>query len=264
MTDFKINLEGKIKNTNLPKSKSLLPLFEAIVNSIQSIEDLGISNGEILITIVRKKFTLSLTDSDDDSFAAITGFEICDNGIGFNDVNYESFLTSDSKHKESKGSKGIGRFTWLKAFTSVEVSSCYADQEIIYNRCFKFNCEGISSHKKQKSTDSHIEKNKTIVKLLDFRTPYSTNIPHDYEVIGRRILEHCLPYFLLTSVPFIKVIDRNHSISLNDYLQDCIKNSLKTFHFNIKDQEFICLNNSKGKDLRIEKSQIVKNPITAK
>ena len=57
MTDFKINLEGKIKNTNLPQSKSLLPLFEAIVNSIQSIEDLGISNGEILITIIRKKFT---------------------------------------------------------------------------------------------------------------------------------------------------------------------------------------------------------------
>ena len=31
------NLPGRIRNTNLPKSHALLPLFEAVVNSIHAI-----------------------------------------------------------------------------------------------------------------------------------------------------------------------------------------------------------------------------------
>ena len=45
--DFTVDLEGKIENTMLPTTKPLLPVFEAIINSIQAIEDLEISNGKI-------------------------------------------------------------------------------------------------------------------------------------------------------------------------------------------------------------------------
>ncbi|MGO0307808.1 hypothetical protein ACTL6P_14595 [Endozoicomonas acroporae] len=33
------NLAGRLRNTNLPKSHGLLPVFEAVVNSIQSLEE---------------------------------------------------------------------------------------------------------------------------------------------------------------------------------------------------------------------------------
>ena len=39
MKKFKINFKGRIKNFNLPENKSLIPLFEAVVNSLQAIEE---------------------------------------------------------------------------------------------------------------------------------------------------------------------------------------------------------------------------------
>jgi hypothetical protein len=36
---MKVDLTGKIKSTQLPRSKALLPIFEAVVNALQAIED---------------------------------------------------------------------------------------------------------------------------------------------------------------------------------------------------------------------------------
>jgi len=36
---MKVDLVGKIKNTQLPRSKALLPMLEAVVNSFQAIEE---------------------------------------------------------------------------------------------------------------------------------------------------------------------------------------------------------------------------------
>lgn len=46
----------------------------------------------------------------------VTGFVITDNGVCFNEVNFRSFITFDTEHKEHKGCKGIGRLLWLKLF----------------------------------------------------------------------------------------------------------------------------------------------------
>lgn len=41
------NLKGRLRNTSLPKSHGLMPVFEAVVNSIHSIEERGsTANGE--------------------------------------------------------------------------------------------------------------------------------------------------------------------------------------------------------------------------
>ena len=37
--DLKTSLAGRLRNTNLPKSDALFPLFEAVVNSIHAIDD---------------------------------------------------------------------------------------------------------------------------------------------------------------------------------------------------------------------------------
>lgn len=33
------SLSGRLRNTSLPKSRALLPLFEAVVNSIQAVDE---------------------------------------------------------------------------------------------------------------------------------------------------------------------------------------------------------------------------------
>jgi len=38
---MKTNLSGRLRNTSLPASHGLMPLFEAVVNSIHSIEELS-------------------------------------------------------------------------------------------------------------------------------------------------------------------------------------------------------------------------------
>ena len=105
MKFLKTNLEGKVRNLPHFKGEALLPVFEAVVNSIQAIEERGnLSGGEIEVRVVREAQGM-LGDMDE---SGITGFVITDNGIGFDEANYDSFETSDSIHKQALGGKGKG------------------------------------------------------------------------------------------------------------------------------------------------------------
>ena len=88
---MKVNLAGRVKNLELPRARPLLPLLEAISNSIHSIEDSGRKDGYIRIRVLRDKESLFQATTDSKSLAAIVGFEVTDNGEGFNDSNFESF-----------------------------------------------------------------------------------------------------------------------------------------------------------------------------
>ena len=61
-----------------------------------------------------------------------------DNGSGFNDANYESFQIMDTQYKQDLGGKGLGRFSWLKAFDQVEIDSHYRDGRDLRHRVFDF------------------------------------------------------------------------------------------------------------------------------
>ncbi|MEW5911807.1 MAG: ATP-binding protein, partial [Thermodesulfobacteriota bacterium] len=117
--EMKLNLAGKLRNTKLARSKALLPLFEAIVNSFHSIEEIQ-GRGKIIIRATRCKSLEGILTP------AIESFEIIDNGIGFTQDNYDSFITSDSLYKIKKGGKGLGRFLWLKAFQEVHLTCFFA------------------------------------------------------------------------------------------------------------------------------------------
>lgn len=85
---MKLDLAGKIRNTQLPKTRPLLPLFEAVVNSFQALEDSAdVTNPCIHITALREA---TLPDMP---VGVIEGFKIEDNGIGFDSSNFESFFT---------------------------------------------------------------------------------------------------------------------------------------------------------------------------
>src|SRR5690606_20856664 len=115
---------------NLPhfKTEALLPVFEAVINSIHAIEDRkNFNQGKITVRVIREKDIqkpLGLEGEDISSESSeelrnIINFEIEDNGIGFNNENFESFNTAESTFKLERGGKGVGRFYWLKAFDKV-------------------------------------------------------------------------------------------------------------------------------------------------
>ncbi len=145
------NLQGRVRNTPLPLTSGLFPLFEAVVNSIHAIEESGLAldNGKIHIRIDRLPGQGKLFDSGDkkkrgpEPQGDITGFTVTDNGIGFNENNYKAFKTLDTDHKAIKGCRGIGRLLWLKAFERVEVKSIFTwrDWPIqLRQRSLRFKC----------------------------------------------------------------------------------------------------------------------------
>ncbi len=48
------NLQGRLRNTSLPQSSGLMPVFEAVINSVHAIEEADISSeaGLIRVSIV--------------------------------------------------------------------------------------------------------------------------------------------------------------------------------------------------------------------
>lgn len=220
-----VDLSGRIRNTHLPGSKALLPLFEAVVNSIHAVEEAKIKNGFIKILIQRGS-------------APIKGFIVVDNGIGFDEKNYNSFCTSDSTWKISRGSKGIGRFLWLKAFSHITVSSVYKSAGNYFRREFNFSTEkGVYEHTHENLNTSDIEC-QTIVQLTDYQSPYKEKCPQEADAIAKKILDHCIAYFLLDTVPLIEVIDEGHSINLNDYFVSRLKPNSEEREFQLSGHKF--------------------------
>jgi hypothetical protein len=216
MKYLRTNLEGKIRNLPSFKSEALLPLFEAIVNAIQAIDERGNGTlGEITVRVVRESKGLF----DDLSDLPIRDFVIIDNGIGFNEVNFDSFETSDSDHKEALGGKGIGRFVWLKAFDQVQVDSVYQDKEKLVNRKFLFTTKG-GIHQMEPSNSTLTQT--TTVTLAGLKEEYR-KLPTAYKTtakISQRILEHCLSYFISGDAPKILLIDENETVNLNELFKN--------------------------------------------
>ena len=146
MQEFTIDLAGRIKNFSLPKRNALLPLYEAVINSFQAIEDRQkISPDPAPVIIVTLKRDIVLNDGNESIVEPrINGFRIFDNGIGFDENNFSSFLKSDSQYKSQRGGKGVGRFCWLKAFADVRIESNFQENGQWYRRAFDFNLENLT------------------------------------------------------------------------------------------------------------------------
>ena len=119
-------LDGRLRNTNLPSGKGLMPVYEAVINSIEAIEERSQAEGKALSDYsirldIDRAAQLDLEPKRGPRPEVdIEGFRITDDGVGFNDSNWESFKTLDSLYKVEKGCWGIGRLMWLKAFNNVK------------------------------------------------------------------------------------------------------------------------------------------------
>ncbi|MCA8935544.1 MAG: sensor histidine kinase [Planctomycetes bacterium] len=234
--DFQI--EGMIGTLKFGAAKHLLPLFEAVVNSIQAIEEADNGRGNIEIRILRDTSQGTIVDEAKEHLDII-GFEVIDDGIGFNDDNYRSFDTSFSTYKAAKGGKGVGRFSWLVVFSSAAVESRYKAEGEMKCRSFDFvpRGRGIEGHKESASERTT---RRTVVKLNGFRDKYRKACPKKVETIAAKIVENCLEYFLRNNCPRMLLSDvvTGNTVSLNDEFKSQLVGSASQSEFTVKGQPF--------------------------
>ena len=205
------NLKGRLRNTSLPKSHGLLPVFEAIVNSIHSIEEKdNLDTGRIILEINRSQQSALEIEA---GLEPIVGFTISDNGCGFNDTNFNSFQTLDSDHKIDKGCRGVGRLMWLKAFDKADVESFYYDGEKLQSRSFSLDeLNGVNNLSQLPREGSG---SGSRIKLSGFNESYRDSTPKTAAVIANQLLEHCLWYFVRPDgAPRILVKDGQDTIDV--------------------------------------------------
>lgn len=234
-----VDIRGKINEKRLAYSNTLLPLFEAIVNSIQAIEEESATKPGIIEVRLLRSSQTDLRLEESQSKPPIIDFLVKDNGSGFNEANYESFNFAHSTYKEKKGGKGIGRFVWLRAFSKTEVESRYLENGKWFHRKFTFEPtkNGIENHKKIEVNGSTKERF-TEVRLKGLKPDYQKWCNTDSEDIAIKIIEHCFVYFLQEECPRIILLDSDTKIVVNDLFGLFTKGQVTTKPLKIRNEIF--------------------------
>lgn len=236
---MQIDILGKVREKKLANNNVLLPLYEAIVNSIHAIEDAMLTEkGLIEVELVRinqEEFSFG----DLQKSPAIIDFHIKDNGIGFNEANYESFNFAHSSYKFERGGKGIGRITWLRAFEKAIIESQFKDGNSFKKRIFNFEPtkKGI-----EKESLLEIESKEdfwsTIVILKNLKERYWKWCNNNSEDIAFKIIEHCFPFFLDAKCPTLLLKDSEKTIVVNDYFLLYMRKTVEEKPFIINTNKF--------------------------
>lgn len=143
-----INLKGAmglIKKSKYP----LAPVYEATTNSLEAIAQKQYGRDEERVIEVKFYFSGLV-----DEIKNLQRIDIYDNGIGFNDENYERFRTllDNSKGYNNRGS---GRIQYLHRVDRVEVESFFEKEGRIYKRDFSCdNQDYITNHNCEISGES--------------------------------------------------------------------------------------------------------------
>lgn len=191
---FDSNLLSRVRNYSLVPStdNALLPLFEAITNSIHAIQERFEHNWKS-----SGKIDVYILPGED---GKVRDIEIEDNGIGLNHDNFKSFKTSDSPYKAKKGGKGIGRLSWLKSFEYAQICSIFEYEGKKYKREFIFKLdenEPISEHSVHEVDEKeHI---KTSIKLIKMKDNYVNKFPEKIDTVIQKALFHFLPMLIAGS-----------------------------------------------------------------
>lgn len=227
------DLEGRLRNTQLPNKKGLMPVYEAVINSIESIEERHeltqkpLDQFSIGLYVIRDTF--DAPEHPLVSLMPIKQFKVVDDGIGFTDDNWDSFNTLDSGQKLDKGCRGVGRLMWLKAFKSVIVDSTYEKSGQMQRRRFKFDAkEEVSS---LQPNDASNETHCTTVTLDGFKEQFAEATQKSLDKIALGLLEHCLWYFIRAEgVPKITVSEGQETIELFDLFDTYMHTSASNEH----------------------------------
>ncbi len=191
------------------------PLVELVVNAIQAIDAKGIPNGLVEIEVLRSRQSDMIDHLED-----VDGFVVKDNGIGFTKAHRDAFDTLYTEQKSADGGKGFGRFTCLKYFDRVKVSSTFAEGDTFRNRSFRMGLDK-DIIIDEKEDQSQAQETGAIVEISGIK---SVKFPDKkLETISRVVVERLLPYFVDKERSCPRVVireaqDSSEAFSLNDYL----------------------------------------------
>jgi len=207
---------GRIENISLaPNAKNALyPIFEAVMNSIQSIEERfgpdNLGQGKIEIFVHK------------DEAGEYRGFTVRDNGVGFTRDNLISLRKFDSRKKAKIGGKGVGRLLWLKAAESVIIVSSFED-DIGSLKTAKFEFSVEDPIKGYSETTGGSQQIGTSIELNPYRSVFATKLPRKLETISNRIIAHFISYFTNMAHPAIRISDDTDEIDLFDAFSDKVE-----------------------------------------
>jgi len=155
-----------------------------------------------------------------DRLEDVDGFVVKDNGIGFTKSNRDAFDTLYTEQKIADGGKGFGRFTCLKYFDRVKVSSTFAEGDAFRDRAFRMGLDK-DIIVDEKEGPSQAQATGAAVEISGIK---SVRFPDKkLETISRVVVERLLPYFVDKErvCPRVVIRDANKpsdTVSLNDYL----------------------------------------------
>lgn len=238
------NLRSRVNKLYIPKTKSLLPLFEVISNSIHAIiEKRALINnyqGKIIINLIRNGDPEVLKKLEEIDKYPIKSFEIIDDGIGLNNENLNSFKEFDSEKKAKIGGKGIGRLVCLKLFSKMILESTYVENNKFYERTFEYKKSSKEGFDKY-SEKEVFEKSETGTKVIleQFEEEYQKNSPSDIVEISKQIITHFQLYFIEKIIPSIIIRNQNGlEVNLNNVFTKEIESEILDDTFFLGEYEF--------------------------
>lgn len=231
---LRTNLRGQVRQTPLPKWKAILPLFEAVMNAHQAIEEASQDRPHSIIVECTREPQLAIDEVE----RPFESFTITDTGIGFNDTNFDSFNTAFSEHKFERGGKGLGRLMWLKAFDHAEIDSVFVETDTPHpwRRTFTFDTGYDPDHASPVPCEGR--PSGTTVRLAGFRSPYREECPRTADALAQRLVEHFLLVFLQSRCPEIVLHVDGIRYSLNAIFRDVYQANASEHRFVVKSQAF--------------------------
>lgn len=92
---------------------------------------------------------------------------------------------------------------------------------------FDFSLTGVNSEQNDAILETEDAVQQTIVTLKEFRNPYRDSVTYSLESLVKKLIEHCLPYFITGECPQIVLRDnRGESFNLNSYYEKTYWDSL--------------------------------------
>ena len=230
------NIKGLVDRLELSQAKAMMPLFEAISNAIDAIEEHkdGFSKHSICIRLVAAH---DLAHQGGDDAIVLDGFDISDDGVGFDDGNLASFKEAHTLSKVKVGGKGVGRFTFLKVFSSVHIRSVFQRQGEALLREFDFS---IADELKGADDVKPVnEPRGTAISMRGIDSKYKGGWPHDPAIIAERILAHFLIRFAARSCPPIVLESPGHApINLHTLFQSTVLSHIEERFFDVLGHTF--------------------------
>lgn len=232
------DINGVIKALRIDKKRWSLAVIEAVVNSIQAIEDRKKIEdqesyvGKISIEIDRDTIQPSASDE-------VTGLRkpiavrVSDNGIGLDEDHFKAFTKAHTSFR--KAGRGIGRFYYLKYFRQCKIESTTKVGDEYTTTSYDFN--EISDVKETSRESSQIKDSGTTISM-------SMPVSNDLYLLSpttifNHLIDHCIVPHIKKQLPDITIVDEQDetTIVVNNELTNQIEEDVEGLSFNLFDHE---------------------------